>query len=176
MTRVTRNSDSFILTGPIKRRCNRRAASSCGRACRIGAHRRAPLPRVCSLTHRAGHHRRNGSPMESFRGRFWSVSGLLALVGILSGWARFPQNLGIRPNEPTVQIDANACEEYRSYSSYAQALQEAYHSRASQNRGWLYVAGILGLGVAAASGGLAVAGVAAGTLGLLAISGGFAAG
>src|SRR5262249_40172523 len=50
-------------------------------------------------------------------------------------------------------------------------------SRASQNRGWIYVAGILGLGVMAASGGLAAAAsVGAGTLGLLSISGAFAAG
>src|SRR5207249_1766412 len=46
-----------------------------------------------------------------------------------------------------------------------------------QNRSWIYVAGVTGLGVAAASGGLAAAGAAAaGTLGLLAISGGFTAG
>jgi hypothetical protein len=105
------------------------------------------------------------------------VSSLLVLVGVLSGCATLPQNLGIRPNEPAIQTNASACEEYERYSNYAQELQEAYHSRATQNRGWLYVAGILGLGVAAASGGLAAAtAVGAGTLGLLSISGAFAAG
>jgi len=115
--------------------------------------------------------------MASSRPRFGSVSSLLVLVGVLSGCATLPQNLGIRPNEPAIQTNASACEEYERYSNYAQELQEAYHSRATQNRGWLYVAGILGLGVAAASGGLAAAtAVGAGTLGLLSISGAFAAG
>ena len=55
-------------------------------------------------------------------------------------------------------------------------LKEAYRTRTTQNRTWIYVAGIMGLGVAAASGALAAAtAVAAGTLALLAISGGAAA-
>ena len=114
--------------------------------------------------------------MTSSRLRFAAVSSLLAFVVVLSGCA-LSHNMGMRPSEPTIQIDASACAEYKSYADYAQKLQEAYHSRATQNRGWIYVAGILGLGVAAASGGLAVAStVGAGTLGLLAISGGFAGG
>ena len=85
-------------------------------------------------------------------------------------------SFGMRPTEPTFKPDATACEVYASSSRYAQELREAYHSRATQNRGWIYVAGILGLGVMAASGGLALATtVGAGTLGLLSISGGFAA-
>ena len=115
--------------------------------------------------------------MTKLRWRTYWVLSLLVLAGALSGCATLPQQLGIRPNEPPIDISTNACEEYKLYSTYAQGLQEAYHSRASQNRGWLYVAGILALGVAAASGGLAVAAtVGVGTLGLLAISGGFAAG
>src|SRR5262249_46971631 len=48
-------------------------------------------------------------------------------------------------------------------------------SRATQNRAWIYVAGLTGLGVAAASGALAAASaVAAGTLAIMAIAGGFA--
>jgi len=113
------------------------------------------------------------TPMTSPRPRPAAVLRLLVLASVLSGCA----TLGIRPNEPTIQINASACAEYERYSTYAQELQEAYHSRASQNRGWLYAAGILGLGVMAASGGLAAAStVGAGTLALLAISGGFAGG
>ena len=105
------------------------------------------------------------------------VLGLLVLAVALSGCATLPQQLGVRPTEPPIDTSADACKEFGAYSTYAQGLQEAYHSRASQNRGWLYAAGILALGVAAASGGLAVAAtVGVGTLGLLAISGGFAAG
>lgn len=114
--------------------------------------------------------------MTSSRGRAASLLSLLVLVGVLSGCAMFPYNVGYRLDEPKVS-DKTDCEAYKEYASYAQELQEAYHTRSSQNRSWLYVAGILGLGVAAASGGLAAASaVAAGTLALLAISGGFAAG
>jgi len=84
---------------------------------------------------------------------------------------------GVRPDEPLPLDKPDPCKEYRGYVVYAQQLQETYLSRASQNRWWLYVAAILGLGAAAASGGLAAAGAAGvGTLGLLGISGGFAAG
>ena len=90
------------------------------------------------------------------------------------------QHFGVRPDEPKLEIvtkDTTKCGEYEKYVTYSQQLQEAYHSRATQNRGWIYVAGILGLGVAAASGALAAAtAVGAGTLALLAVSGGFAAG
>lgn len=90
-------------------------------------------------------------------------------------WQRF----GIRPDEPAPADLAKltSCEEYDQYVAYGQRLKEAYQSRATQNRGWIYVAGITGLAVTAASGGLAAAAtVGVGTLGLLAISGGFAAG
>jgi hypothetical protein len=65
---------------------------------------------------------------------------------------------------------------YVDYSTYAQQLHEAYHARSTQNRAWIYVAGILGLGAVAATGGLAAAAAGATTLALVAISGGFAAG
>ena len=82
---------------------------------------------------------------------------------------------GLRPDEPITGIGA-PCQEYKDYTTYALNLKEAYRTRTTQNRMWLYVAGITGLGVAAASGALAAAtAVAAGTLALLAISGGFAA-
>ena len=113
---------------------------------------------------------------------------LLVLAVTATGCA----SIGYRPTEPPVTTiiappagspagtppaTLKACEEYQGYARYAQQLQEAYHTRASQNRGWIYVAGILGLAVAAASGGLAAAtAVGAGTIGLLTLSGGFAAG
>ncbi len=103
----------------------------------------------------------------------------IALLGVvLCGCA----SMGIRPTEPQLakQISgqaATACDEYIAYFAYAQELQESYHSRATHNRFWLYGAGILGLGVVAATGGLAAASAAGvGTLALLSISGGFSAG
>jgi hypothetical protein len=86
--------------------------------------------------------------------------------------------IGLRPDAPVINVaPEDPCAELRKYVAYAVDLKEAYRTRATQNRSWVYVAGITGLGVAAASGGLAAAGAAAaGTLGLLAISGGFTAG
>ncbi len=114
--------------------------------------------------------------MRCPRSRFASLVVLSVFLGVFSGCATWSQHLGVRPDEPVINIENGACREYQSYSAYAQQLQEAYHSRASQNRAWIYVAGVLGLGVAAASGGLAAAtAVGAGTLALLSISGGFSA-
>src|SRR5262249_29162860 len=84
---------------------------------------------------------------------------------------------GIRPDAPVINVlPADTCTELKNYVAYAVDLKEAYRTRATQNRMWLYVAGILGLGVAAASGGLGIAGAAAGTIALLSVSGGFSAG
>lgn len=108
---------------------------------------------------------------------------LFALIGItLVGCATsrrddlWFQHMGMRPDEPKVETSKPACDAYTDYATYAQKLQEAYHSRATQNRFWIYAAGILGLGAAAASGGLAAAAAGATTIALVAISGGFAAG
>lgn len=110
------------------------------------------------------------------------LAGLAALAWILSGCAAatsrmdlFPQHLGFRPDEPKIADNATACGEYLTYVDYAEKLQEAYHSRATQNRWWIYVAGIVGLGVGAASAGLGIAGAAAASIALLAVSGGFTA-
>ena len=113
---------------------------------------------------------------------------LLALLATTAACARLPAHLGVRPDEPVVlgtslvqvkgadgrlETVSSFCAEYLDYATYVQKLQEAYHSRSTQNRWWIYVAGITGIGVAAASGGLAVAAAAsATTLALLAISGG----
>jgi hypothetical protein len=96
------------------------------------------------------------------------------------------QHFGVRPDEPRIAVPGattdpdtaptKICDVYTDYVQYAQQLQEAYHARATQNRFWIYAAGIIGLGAAAASGGLAAAAAGATTIALVAISGGFAAG
>ena len=102
--------------------------------------------------------------------RLWVVVVCLGVV--LSGCA----SIGIRPPEPSLAKAGSACDEYVAYFTYAQELQEAYHTRATHNRFWIYGAGVVGLGAAAASGGLAAVGAAGvGTLALLSISGGFSA-
>src|SRR5262245_34415529 len=109
---------------------------------------------------------------------------LIAFVTILTGCGTVStpkislgSRLGLRPDDPVINaLPGNACDELQRYVNYAVDLKEAYRTRATQNRTWIYVAGITGLGVAAASGGLAAAGAAAVTIGLLAISGGFTAG
>src|SRR5215813_15179100 len=89
----------------------------------------------------------------------------------------FGSRIGLRPDDPRFIVEpADPCAGLTAYIAYAVDLKEAYRTRATQNRSWLYVAGIVGLGVAAASGGLGIAGAAAGTIALLSISGGFSAG
>jgi hypothetical protein len=112
-----------------------------------------------------------------------SVVLVAALATGCTGAMPLAQHLGFRPDEPApkkvieVMTTSTACVEYAEYVEYSQQLQESYHSRASQNRAWIYVAGVLGLGAIAASGGLAAAGAAAlGTIALINISGGFSAG
>jgi hypothetical protein len=110
--------------------------------------------------------------------------GLIALLALtLAGCAghsrrddTWAQHFGIRPDEPRVETGADSCAVYAQHATYAQQLQEAYHSRASQNRFWIYAAGIVGLGAAAAAGGLGAAAAAATTIALVSVSGGFAAG
>jgi len=85
-------------------------------------------------------------------------------------------NLGIRPGAPVFNDEEPACRQFAELVNYSQTLQEAYHSRATQNRWWIYAAGTLALGTAAAAGGLGLAGGAGLTIGLLSLSGGFASG
>ncbi len=88
------------------------------------------------------------------------------------------QRLGFRPDEPDMKnpMESTGCADFAIYAQYAKRLEESYRTRTTQNRTWIYVAGITGLAVAAASGALAAAtAVAAGTLALLSISGGFTA-
>jgi hypothetical protein len=119
--------------------------------------------------------------MTATRGRLMgAVLTLVCLGGLTSGCLSRPDlmrsHMGVRPDEPDPTVARDRCDEYQEYVKYAQQLQEAYQSRASQNRWWIYVAAVTGLGAAAATGGLAAAGAAGvGTLALLGISGGFAA-
>src|SRR5262245_25724877 len=107
---------------------------------------------------------------------------MLAGCGSFSGDIDFGPRMGFRPDDPPMQVpgavqqpEKTSCTALKDYIRYAENLKESYRTRATQNRSWIYVAAILGLGVAAASGALAAAtAVAAGTLALLAISGGFA--
>src|SRR5258706_14242841 len=112
---------------------------------------------------------------------------LFVLGAILTGCGTFSNpdisfgsRIGFRPDDPQFKVKLNAspdsCEEQlNTYIGYAVDLKEAYRTRATQNRSWLYVAGIVGLGVAAAAGGLGIAGAAAGTIALLSASGGLSA-
>jgi hypothetical protein len=118
----------------------------------------------------------------------WTVLGTL-----LTGCGSFNNpdllwgsRMGFRPDQPTFRVSTEkansestpktSCDLLNDNIVYASNLKEAYRVRATQNRSWIYVAAITGLGVAAASGALAAAtAVAAGTLALLAISGGFTA-
>jgi hypothetical protein len=117
----------------------------------------------------------------------WSARLLtLFLLGaILTGCGTFSNSgisfgsrIGLRPDDPKFVVDSptDPCTGLTEYIRYAVDLKEAYRTRATQNRTWLYVAAIVGLGAAAASGGLGIAGAAAGTIALLSVSGGFTAG
>ena len=105
------------------------------------------------------------------------VVTVLAGCGVFKGDIDFGPRMGFRPDSPSFAVQgtgADSCAALQEYIRYAENLKEAYRTRATQNRTWIYVAAVVGLGVAAASGALAAAtAVAAGTLALLAISGGF---
>src|SRR5262249_49914377 len=78
-----------------------------------------------------------------------------------------------RPGDTYKLHPANSCNSLDEYLDYSRDLQEAYHSRATQNRWWIYVAGTLGLATIAASGGLAAAAVSTTTIAVVAFAGGF---
>lgn len=112
------------------------------------------------------------------------LAAMLAGCGSFSGDIEFGPRFGLRPDAPQFRVQGavqefdkdvkDPCRALQEYIKYAENLKEAYRTRATQNRTWIYVAAVTGLGVAAASGALAAAtAVAAGTLALLAISGGF---
>ena len=129
--------------------------------------------------------------MSGWLGRLSPVLPLammLAGCGSFSGDIDFGPRMGFRPDDPPARMPGASqpsdtkdkkdavsyCTALQDYIRYAQNLKESYRVRTTQNRSWIYVAAIVGLGVAAASGALAAATtVAAGTLALLAISGGF---
>ena len=122
-------------------------------------------------------------PIADCLAPMWTIAsravGIVLVGAILCGCSGLmASHMGFRPDEPAPPPeDTRNCEEYKKYVEYAQQLQEAYHSRATQNRWWIYAAGIIGLGTVAATGGLAAAtAVGVGTLALLSVSGGFTTG
>jgi hypothetical protein len=79
------------------------------------------------------------------------------------------------PDKPTNEY--RGCLAFNTVVEWSANLEEAYRSRATHNRWWIYVAGTLGLATVGASAGLAAAGAATlGTIALLGVSGGFTAG
>jgi hypothetical protein len=129
---------------------------------------------------------RQGKP--SIGRRLRAIVGLMVLASVLFSCSSknalnsmpWERHLGIRPDEPFLGNNPTgntACAEFTTLERYAKELQEAYHSRATQNRSWIYGAGTIALGTVAAGGALAAASAASlGTLALLSISGGFASG
>src|SRR5262249_19004262 len=121
-----------------------------------------------------------GTRMVRDRPQVWATTSLIAMllvvVASLTGCASLNPSLGIRPTRPDAtygESDVNSCMRLDKYLNYSRDLQEAYHSRASQNRWWIYVAGTLGLATIAASGGLAAAAVSTTTIAIVAFAGGF---
>jgi hypothetical protein len=126
--------------------------------------------------------------MTRVRGPRWVRHLLMGgvLVTVLTGCATFNtkdlswgSRMGVRPDAPAIEdlMKAAPCDRFSKYTQYAKDLEEAYRTRGTQNRAWIYVAALTGLAVAATSGALAAAtAVTAGTLALLSISGGFTAG
>jgi hypothetical protein len=104
------------------------------------------------------------------------IATLLVVVASLTGCASLSPSLGIRPPRPDATYGVSTvdpCMRLDAYVNYSRDLQEAYHSRASQNRWWIYVAGTLGLATIAVSGGLAAAAASTTAIAIVAISGGF---
>jgi hypothetical protein len=88
-------------------------------------------------------------------------------------------SLGVRPPRPDAKYAVKSddpCARLNEYLDYSRDLEEAYHSRATQNRWWIYVAGTLGLATIAASGGMAAAAVSTTTIAVVSIAGGFTSG
>ena len=101
------------------------------------------------------------------------VTTVLIIGMFLTGCA----SLGVRPSKPDAKYAGqNSCQSLNEYMNYSRDLQEAYHSRATQNRWWIYFAGTLGLATIAATAGMAAAAVSTTTIALVSISGGFTSG
>ena len=104
------------------------------------------------------------------------IATLLVVVASLTGCASLSPSLGVRPTRPDATYGVSTvdpCMRLDAYVNYSRDLQEAYHSRATQNRWWIYVAGTLGLATIAVSGGLAAAAASTTAIAIVAISGGF---
>lgn len=104
------------------------------------------------------------------------ILGSVTLLMILASCS-YPR-WGIRPDDPRYDIkQKNVCKEFEDYANYTLDLKEAYHSRATQNRSWIYVSGTTGLATVTATAALtAASSLSAGSLALVPIIGGFLSG
>ena len=105
-------------------------------------------------------------------GKTKNAIAALAVLSTVNGCA----SIGIRPNPKQFSADQTSCTRFQEMYNYTLDLREAYHSRASQNRWWIYAAGTLALGTTAATAGLGAAGAAGLSIALLGVSGGFSSG
>ncbi len=109
------------------------------------------------------------------QGILFRLLTLVVLLWVLAGCSAY--HLGIRPDEPEFTRNTTVCQEFIDYAKYTQKLQEAYHSRATQNRGWIFVSGTTALGTIATTAALAATSAASpGSLALVPIFGGFLTG
>src|SRR5262249_21544558 len=106
-------------------------------------------PAVLSVWRRSAHRRGDEG------GRSIGRLVLLGLVVFLGGCSEMTNaRLGIRPDARPFNPGADPCAQLKDMVDYSQVLQEAYHTRATQNRFWIYGAGTVALGTVAATGGL----------------------
>jgi len=109
------------------------------------------------------------------KGMLTRVVSLAAVALLLTGCA----GLGIRPSEPEYNTDEpkKACGEFAAYADYTRKLREAYLSRATQNRFWIYASGTTALSTVAATAAIAVASSpSGGTIALVSLGGGLLSG
>ncbi len=104
------------------------------------------------------------------------ILGLSMSILVLAGCTG--PRWGIRPDDPPYNVQKkDACQEFVDYANYTQDLKEAYHSRATQNRSWIFVSGTTALATVTTTAALAAASSAsAGSLALVPIIGGFLSG
>jgi len=109
------------------------------------------------------------------KGMLTHVVSLIVVALLLTGCA----GLGIRPSEPeyTTGISNTACDEFATYADYTRKLREAYLSRATQNRFWIYASGTTALSTVAATAAIAAASTpSGGTIAIVSLGGGLLSG
>src|SRR5262245_55109851 len=107
----------------------------------------------------------------------WLTRQLVTTVLIIGMFLTGCASLGVRPPKAEAKYGVqDSCTSLNEYMNYSRDLQEAYHSRATQNRWWIYFAATLGLATIAATAGMAAAAVSTTTIALVSISRGFTSG